>query len=140
MVYLFWGYLAVYATIVVVNCLYWVLLRQKLVLVLYALTAGLYLTFLGVAYFSPLLRDCLSLYNVPLMLVILAVDFHSTFKWRKLDIKTVFPHMDEELARLARKYQVIELAKSVPTLISAPLYIIGLLMAFEVLKSHLTGS
>ena len=136
---LFFIYLALYAGIVLANCLYWILMRQKLVLVLYAFATGSYLTFLGVAFFTPLLRDCLTLYNVPLMLVILAVDFHSTLKWRSLDIKTIFPYMDENLAKIVRKYSVIEWAKAVPVLISAPLYIVGLLLLIELVKSRLSG-
>ena len=140
MSFLFFIYLVVYATIMLVNCLYWILMRQRLVLVLYAFATGSYLTFLGVAFWTPLLRDCLSLYNVPLMLVILAVDFHSTLKWRHFDIKTIFPHMDENLAKLVRKYAVIEWAKAVPILISAPLYIVGLLLLIELVRSRLSGS
>ncbi len=137
---IFFIYLVLYAGIMLANCLYWLLLRQKLVLVLYAFAAGAYLSFLGVAFFTPLLRDCLTIYNVPLMLIILAVDFHSTLKWRSLDIKALFPHMDENLAKLARKYAVIEWAKAVPALISAPLYIIGLLIIIEIVRSRLSGS
>lgn len=137
MSFLFFIYLIAYAAIMLVNCLYWLLMRQKLVLVFYAFAAGSYLTFLGVAFLLPSLRECLTFYNIPIMLLILAVDFHSTLKWRTLDIKTVFPHMDEELAKIARKYAVIEWAKAVPVLISAPLYIVGLLLVIELVKTHL---
>ncbi len=133
-------YLIAYSIIVLCNCLYWLALRQKLVLVVYAFAAGSYLAFLSVAYWTPMLKDCLTLYNVPIMMVILVLDIHSTMKWRNLDIKTVFPHMDDELAGIARKYSVIEIAKSVPVLISAPLYVIGFLLLVEMLKNKLAGS
>lgn len=132
-------YLILYAGIVLSNCLYWLLMKQKLALVLYAFATGSYLIFIGIAFFTPLLRECLSIYNVPIMLIILAVDFHSTLKWRSLDIKTVFPYMDENLAALARKYSVVEWAKAVPALISAPLYIVGLLLVIELVKSHIAN-
>lgn len=134
---IFLAYLIVYSLIVFFNCLYWIVMRQRLVLVIYALAAGAYLAFLSVAYWSPLLMDCLSLYNVPIMFIILGMDVHSTLKWRNLDIKTVFPHMDDELAGLVRRFSVIEVAKSVPVLISAPLYVVGFLLLFELLKTKM---
>jgi hypothetical protein len=139
MEFLFWTYLFVYALIVLANCLYWLVLGQRLVLVLYAFAAGSYLCFLGAAYWTPLLRDCLSFYNVPLMLVILCCDFYTTMKWRTIDIKMIFPHMDDDLAKVVRRYAVIEWAKAVPIFISAPLYIIGVLLLVDFLKNRLGG-
>jgi hypothetical protein len=137
---LFIAYLASYAMIVLANCLYWLLMRQKPALVCYALASGCYLLFLGLAYVVPSIEDCLTLYNVPIMIMILAIDFHNTLKWREIDVKKLFPQMDDDLVGIVRKYSVVEWAKAVPVVISAPLYVVGMILLIDIIKARLMES
>lgn len=128
-------YIAFFALIVLVNSLFWILFKQKVVLVIYHLSAGAYLVFITLAYWTPFLKANLSLINIPALLAVICVDFYfSVRKEKRVDIKQIIPDLDDECAQIARHFSVVEIAKAIPLLIASPSYAIGALLMLDVIK------
>ncbi|OGV51452.1 MAG: hypothetical protein A2017_13285 [Lentisphaerae bacterium GWF2_44_16] len=131
-------YIICFAIIVLANVIYWLMVKQKFLLTAYELLAGTYLIFVIVAYWAPFLKNNLSLLNILAVLAVAALNFYfSVLKKRNVDIKELFPDMDEERVRIARDFEVVEIAKAVPVLLASPAYIVGALLSFDVLKKYL---
>lgn len=127
--------MAFFALILLVNSSFWVLFKQKTILVVYQLSAGLYMLFIIIAYWSPFLRENLSLVNIPALLAVICVDFYfSMRKEKNVDIQQIMPDLDEDTARIARQFSVVEIAKAVPIFIAAPGYLIGALLSLDIIR------
>jgi hypothetical protein len=135
-----WMYIYVIclAIIVFVNVAHWFLVKQKFLITVYELLAGLYMIFMIVAYWVPFIRINLSAVNIIGMLSVISVNFYFTV-WRKrnIDIQQIFPGMDDDVANLARQFEVVEIAKAIPVLIMAPAYIIGAMLSLDLLRTLL---
>lgn len=133
-----WMYIYVIclAIIVLVNVAHWFMVKQKFLITVYELLAGLYMIFMIVAYWVPFIRINLSAVNIIGMLSVISVNFYFTV-WRKrnIDIQQIFPGMDDDIANLARQFEVVEIAKAIPVLIMAPAYIIGAMLSLDLIRS-----
>ena len=125
-------YIICLAIIVLVNVAHWFLVKQKFLITIYELLAGIYMIFMIVAYWVPFIRNNLSVINIVGMLSVISVNFYFTV-WRKrnIDIQQIFPGMDDEVADLARQFDVVEIAKAIPVLIMAPAYIISAMLSLD---------
>jgi len=128
-------YVTCIGIIVLLNVIYWMMVKQKFLITVYELTAGSYLIFMVLAYWVPWLKNSLSLVNIPAVFSIIVINFYFTV-WRKknIDIKQILPYIDEDQAQLAREFAVVEVAKSVPVIFNAPAYIIGAMLCFDLVK------
>lgn len=133
-----WMYIYVIclAIIVLVNVAHWFLVKQKFLITVYELLAGVYMIFMIVAYWVPFIRNNLSVINIVGIFSVISVNFYFTV-WRKrnIDIQQIFPGMDDDVADLARQFDVVEIAKAIPVLIMAPAYVIGAMLSLELLKT-----
>jgi len=129
-------YIICLAIIVLVNVAHWFLVKQKFLITIYELLAGIYMIFMIVAYWVPFIRNNLSVINIVGMLSVISVNFYFTV-WRKrnIDIQQIFPGMDDEVADLARQFDVVEIAKAIPVLIMAPAYIISAMLSLDLLRT-----
>lgn len=129
-------YTICFATIIITNIVYWLIVKQKFLLTLYELSAGGYMIFMIVAYWVPGLKNDLSLVNIPAVVAIIGVNFYFTVFRKKVDIKEILPEIDETRAEIARRFSVPELAKAVSVMLAAPAYITGAMLSLELLKSY----
>ena len=129
-------YTVCFATIIITNIVYWLIVKQKFLLTLYELSAGGYMIFMIVAYWVPGLKTNLSLVNIPAVIAIIGVNFYFTVFRKKVDIKEILPDIDETRAEIARQFSVPELAKAISVMLAAPAYITGAMLSLELLKAY----
>lgn len=126
-------YANVFVGILIVNTIFWLQVRQKPAIILYHVLAGFYLVMLFIAYWTPALLFRLHPANVVGLALIVLIDMYISLWIKKdVDIKKLMPHLDEESASIARQFGVVEIAKSVGLLISAPAYIVGFMVAYAI--------
>ncbi len=121
-------YATIYLLFVVSNLGYLLYIRSKLWLILYDFSSGLYLSFLMLAYWSVKLNPTIGLIHVPFFVAIIAIEVYLTVWGRLEDMGLKLPDISEKDA---------ELAKAVSILFSAPAYISGGLLCFDVVTRSL---
>lgn len=126
--------------IVLSNVIYWLIVRQKFLLTCYEFFAGAYLIFVIMSYWFPFLKSSFSAANIPAIIAVISLNFYfSVLQKRNVDIKQLFPEIDDERAAIARDFSVIEIAKAFPVLLAAPAYVIGAIQSIEFVKGHWTN-
>ena len=108
------------------NTVYWLKIKGKKLFVLYEFIAGIYLIFVIIAYWVPRFQKHLGIYNVIAVAVIILVDFYFSVWGRLEDLGISFSEIDEK---------EIEIAKVISIILSAPAYITGTLLSYEILQS-----
>jgi hypothetical protein len=107
------------------NTIYWLKYKAKLLFLLYEILAGLLLLTIMCAYWLPTLRQTLNWTSVLAFLAVLCFDFYFTIWGKQEDIGLVTPKVTHE---------ELEISKAISILLAAPAYITGLLLIFEIIK------
>ena len=116
-------YVTVYLLFVVSNLGYLLYVRSKLWIIMYDFFSGIYIAFLMTAHWNPKITPAVGLIHVPLFAGVLAIEFYLTV-WGKFDEMGVkLPEISDDDA---------DIAKAVSVLFSAPAYICGGLLCFDV--------
>ncbi len=123
-------YICIYLIFTISNLGYWLYSRGKLWIILYDFTSGLTLTIFMIAYYRPVLKDKLTVYHVLFFLFVIGFEFYMS-TWGKPEKMGI--DMPEELGE-----NELETAKSVSILFSAPAYIIGGLLSYEIISDFFT--
>jgi hypothetical protein len=127
-------YLAIFALIVTANSMHWILVRQKVLLTLYGFAAGAYLIFMIIAYWCGPLKSLLTPVNIGALITIIVVDIYFSVMRKNVRIREIFPNIDPEREEIAEQFSVLEIAKASSILIAAPGYIVGAMLAYDLLR------
>ena len=121
-------YVTIYLLFVVSNLGYLLYVRSKLWIICYDFFSGLFMAFLMTAYWNAKITPAIGLAHVPLYVAVIAMEFYLTI-WGNLDEMGVkLPEIGEEDA---------DIAKAVSILFSAPAYLCGGLLCFDVVMKAL---
>jgi hypothetical protein len=121
-------YVTVYLLFVVSNLGYLLYVRSKLWIILYDFFSGLYIVFLMTAYWNPKLGPAIGLIHIPLYVTLIATEFYMTI-WGNFDEMGVkIPKLNDD---------DVEIAKTVSILFSAPAYICGGLLCFDIVMKSM---
>jgi hypothetical protein len=116
-------YLMIFASLLVMNIIYWIKHPGfKVWVLLYEILSAMYMMVLIIAYWSPDLQELFSIGNIIPFIAILLVDFYFSVWGRPKELGIDQPEVTEG---------ELEMAKAISVVFAAPAYITGILFFYE---------
>lgn len=120
-------YMLLFFVLLVSNLIFHFKYKMKLVFFVYEIFSAIYMILVMIAYWNPLIMERLNLISIMPLILILAIDIYFSI-WGKLE------DLGLKIPGLSRHEQ--ETAKVISILFTAPAYIVGLLLVFELIGTQ----
>ena len=120
-------YMMLFIALFVSNLIFHIRYQMKLVFFIYEIFSAVYMIFVMIAYWTPLIIERLNLLSILPLVLILVVDIYFSIwgKVESLGLKNTGLSTHEQ-----------ETAKLISILFTSPAYIVGLLLVFELVQSQ----